>query len=82
METITKIIREIPVAFIKLYRLLLSPMLGPRCRFTPSCSEYAIESIRTHGVFKGAIYAIKRIVSCRPGGKHGYDPVPRINNKI
>ena len=57
METITKIIREIPVAFIKLYRLLLSPMLGPRCRFTPSCSEYAIESIRTHGVFKGAIYA-------------------------
>ena len=81
METITKIIREIAVAFIKLYRLLLSPMLGPRCRFTPSCSEYAIESIRTHGVFKGAIYAIKRIVSCRPGGKHGYDPVPRINNK-
>ena len=81
METITTIIREIPIAFIKLYRLLISPLLGPSCRFTPSCSEYSIESIRIHGFFKGIIYSIKRIVNCRPGGKHGYDPVPKVNNK-
>ena len=81
METIIKITREIPVAFIKLYRLFVSPLIGPRCRFTPSFSEYSIESIRTHGLIKGTIYAIKRIISCRPGGNHGYDPVPKVKNK-
>ena len=61
---------------IKAYRLLLSPLLPPRCRFLPTCSEYACEAIARHGAGKGAWLAAKRIARCRPGCPGGYDPVP------
>ena len=61
---------------IRFYRKFISPMTPPSCRFTPTCSEYAIEAITKHGPFKGTWLAIKRVLRCRPGGGSGYDPVP------
>lgn len=61
---------------IKLYQMLISPILGPNCRYHPTCSQYSIEAINKHGPFKGAWLAIKRISSCHPWGGSGHDPVP------
>ncbi len=65
---------------IHVYRRLLSPLLPPACRFTPTCSAYAIEAIETHGPLKGFILAAMRILRCHPihwlGGSEGFDPVP------
>ena len=61
---------------IKLYQILISPLIGPSCRFTPTCSNYAIEAINKHGPFKGFWLAIKRISKCHPWGDSGHDPVP------
>ncbi len=61
---------------IRFYRKFISPLTPPSCRFTPTCSEYALEAIRKHGPFKGTWLAVKRILRCRPGGGYGYDPVP------
>lgn len=61
---------------IVVYRYTLSPMLGPRCRFLPSCSEYAIEAIRLHGPVIGGLLGVRRIARCHPLGGSGYDPVP------
>lgn len=58
------------------YRLCVSPLLPPSCRFTPTCSEYAIEALRRHGPFKGFWLALRRIMRCHPWGGSGYDPVP------
>lgn len=61
---------------IRFYRKCISPLTPPSCRFTPTCSQYAIEAIRKHGPLKGTWLAIRRILRCRPGGGSGYDPVP------
>lgn len=61
---------------VRAYQLLLSPMLGASCRYTPTCSQYAIDAIRKYGPFKGGWLAIKRIARCHPWGGHGHDPVP------
>ena len=61
---------------IKLYQILVSPILGPNCRYHPTCSQYSIEAINKHGPFKGTWLAIKRISSCHPWGGSGHDPVP------
>ena len=61
---------------IKLYQILISPILGPNCRYPPTCSQYSIEAINKHGPFKGTWLAIKRISSCHPWGGSGHDPVP------
>jgi uncharacterized protein len=58
------------------YRYLLSPLLGPRCRFYPSCSAYALEALDSHGALKGAWLATKRVGRCHPWHPGGYDPVP------
>ena len=64
------------ILLIQAYRYLISPMLGHHCRYTPSCSQYAIEAIETHGAFKGSWLALKRVGSCHPWHTGGYDPVP------
>ena len=61
---------------IRAYQVLLSPFLGDHCRFTPSCSAYAIEAIKKHGSLKGSWLAVKRIGRCHPFCDGGYDPVP------
>ncbi len=71
-----KLVSAIFLGAIRAYQLLLSPLLGANCRYTPTCSAYAVEAIRKWGPWKGGWLAIKRISRCRPGGGHGYDPVP------
>lgn len=61
---------------IKIYQYLISPLLGPKCRFTPTCSQYAVEALKQYGILKGSWLAIKRISKCHPAGGSGYDPVP------
>ncbi|MFD0932536.1 membrane protein insertion efficiency factor YidD [Psychroflexus salinarum] len=63
---------------IKLYQWIISPLLGPSCRFQPTCSHYALEAFETHGVFRGFYLSILRISKCHPWGKSGYDPVPKL----
>ena len=74
--------RKFISGLIALYRYLISPFLGPNCRYTPTCSEYAQTAIMRFGVFKGGWIAIKRILSCHPWGKDGYDPVPEKKSNI
>ncbi len=61
---------------IKIYQWVISPALPKTCRYHPTCSEYAIESLRIHGPFIGLLLGTKRIISCNPWGGQGYDPVP------
>lgn len=61
---------------IKFYRHFISPMFPPVCRFTPTCSQYALEALQKHGPFKGLYLAVRRILRCNPWGGSGYDPVP------
>lgn len=70
------IIRKILVFFIRLYQILISPLFGQnKCRFYPTCSNYAIEAIEKKGIFKGFFLALWRILRCAPWGKGGIDPV-------
>lgn len=66
----------IPVVLIKLYKLVISPVLPNACRFYPTCSQYAIEALTRHGLFKGGFLSVKRILRCHPFCDGGYDPVP------
>ncbi|MBR9982306.1 MAG: membrane protein insertion efficiency factor YidD [Desulfatitalea sp.] len=61
---------------IRTYQLLISPILGPACRFAPSCSEYALEAVTRHGLIKGCGLAVRRLLRCHPWGGGGFDPVP------
>ena len=65
---------------IKFYQIAHKPFYSGVCRFSPSCSEYAIEALETHGFFKGTLLSAYRIVRCNPFCKSGYDPVPLVNN--
>jgi putative membrane protein insertion efficiency factor len=66
---------------VHLYRYFISPLLRPSCRHVPSCSEYALDALKIHGPFRGSLLAMNRILRCRPGGTHGYDPVPLFRFK-
>ncbi|MDO4429981.1 MAG: membrane protein insertion efficiency factor YidD [Lonepinella koalarum] len=70
------------IGLIRLYQLAISPLIGPRCRFTPTCSCYGIEALKTHGAVKGSWLTLKRILKCHPLHPGGDDPVPpKLNNK-
>lgn len=73
--------KKLLIAPIKFYQKHISPRKIACCRFTPTCSQYAIEAITTHGAFKGMALAIWRILRCNPFGKGGYDPVPPKKTK-
>ncbi len=64
------------LAPVRVYRTLLSPVLGPRCRFAPTCSRYAITALETHGPLRGTLLAVRRIGRCHPWNAGGHDPVP------
>jgi putative membrane protein insertion efficiency factor len=68
-------LRAIAIAPIRLYQRLISPALGQRCRYYPSCSEYAVQSIRTFGILRGLILAVWRLLRCNPFSRGGLDPV-------
>ena len=70
-------IKNILINIIKVYKLILSPILGPSCRYLPTCSEYFIDCLNEYGVIKGFTRGTKRILSCHPLGGHGYDPVKK-----
>jgi hypothetical protein len=76
MTTLGKIIKALFILPIRFYQLAISPHLPAACRYTPTCSQYAIEAISRHGVIKGGWLALKRICRCHPWGGSGYDPVP------
>ena len=63
------------ISLIKFYKIFLSPFLGANCRYIPTCSDYAIQSIEQKGIIKGLYYSFKRILKCHPFGGSGYDPV-------
>ena len=66
---------------VKFYQIFISPFFPGVCRFRPTCSQYMIEAIETHGIFKGIYLGIKRLVKCHPWGGSGYDPVPQKEAK-
>ncbi len=74
--TASRIVSALLRGAILVYRYTISPMLGPRCRYLPGCSEYAMEAIAVHGPFRGTMLAIRRISRCHPWGGSGLDPVP------
>ena len=65
------------IKLIKIYKFLISPLLGDSCRYFPTCSEYSIEALKTYGLFKGLLLSVKRILSCHPWGSGGLDPVKK-----
>ncbi|WP_415885175.1 membrane protein insertion efficiency factor YidD [Neptuniibacter sp. SY11_33] len=68
------------IGLVNIYRYLISPVIGPRCRFHPTCSSYMIEAIKLHGPFKGVWLGLKRLSKCHPYNDGGYDPVPMPKN--
>ncbi len=76
MKKIQKLCSLPFIWLIKFYQYVISPAIGPKCRYTPTCSHYTLEAINKYGVFKGIWLALKRISRCHPWGGHGHDPVP------
>ena len=76
--TLGNIAKQIFILPIRFYQRCISPLLPAACRYTPTCSHYAVEAIQAYGPIKGTWMGIKRIVSCNPWGGHGYDPVPPV----
>jgi putative membrane protein insertion efficiency factor len=74
-------VNKLLVWILRAYQLMLSPMLGQNCRFYPSCSNYAIEAIRTHGAARGSVLAARRVCRCHPWNEGGADPVPPAHDK-
>lgn len=81
MKVLSYILR-LPILF---YRYFISPLLGPHCRYQPTCSAYALEALEKHGPFRGSYLAVRRILRCHPitwlGGSSGFDPVPEPRHK-
>ena len=71
------IFTHILIKLIKIYKYLISPLIGPSCRYLPTCSEYSIEALKTYGFVKGLMLSFKRIMSCHPWGNSGFDPVKK-----
>ncbi|MBR2923148.1 MAG: membrane protein insertion efficiency factor YidD [Alphaproteobacteria bacterium] len=74
-------LKKLMILLIRIYQKFISPLLPNVCRYTPSCSQYCIEALEVHGVLKGSLLGLKRILRCHPWGGSGYDPVPPKQNK-
>lgn len=73
-------LKKIFILPVRAYQILISPLLGKNCRFTPTCSQYMIEAIQEWGPLKGIYLGLRRIGKCHPWGPHGHDPVPKKSN--
>jgi putative membrane protein insertion efficiency factor len=76
MQSIKEVLAFPFILLIFLYQRIISPWIGPKCRYTPTCSQYGIEALKKHGPIKGLWLTIKRVSRCHPWGGSGYDPVP------
>ena len=76
LSTLSRALSALLILPIRFYQVCISPLTPSSCRFTPTCSQYAIEALRKHGPVKGLYLAIRRILRCHPWGGSGYDPVP------
>jgi len=74
LNFIVRLPRRLLIGGVRAYQLLLSPHLGRTCRFHPTCSEYAVEALRSYGVVRGLVLTVYRLARCHPWGGHGYDP--------
>ncbi|HUW92907.1 MAG TPA: membrane protein insertion efficiency factor YidD [Bacteroidales bacterium] len=77
-KLLTKILSFLLLVPVYFYRWFISPLTPPSCRHVPTCSQFAIDAFMLHGPWRGIVMATGRILRCRPGGTHGYDPVPRF----
>ncbi len=76
MLILKNILNKLLITLVRFYQYGISPMFPAACRYTPTCSQYAVEALQKHGPWRGLILAAKRISSCHPWGGSGYDPVP------
>ena len=75
-------IARVLMLFVRLYQRLLRPMMPPMCRFSPSCSDYALEAVRVHGAGRGSLLAVKRVCRCHPWNPGGVDPVLPVEGTV
>ncbi len=75
-KVLSSVLTAVLILPLRIYQLAISPLFPPACRFTPTCSQYAVEALKRHGPFKGAWLSLRRICRCHPWGGSGYDPVP------
>ncbi len=73
--------KNLIIKAIRFYQRKISPLFGPQCRYYPTCSQYAVEAVEKHGVIKGSLLAIARLLRCNPLFPGGYDPVPEKKDK-
>ena len=76
----TSLMRALLILLVRVYQYTLSPLLGPHCRFSPTCSHYAVEALQVHGAGRGSYLAVRRLCRCHPWHTGGIDPVPKIEN--
>lgn len=76
LQMVSRLLSWILLGLVRFYQSAVSPMKPPSCRFSPTCSEYALQAIRKYGPIKGGWLAFKRLLRCHPWGDSGYDPVP------
>ena len=76
LKYINRLLVGILIFLVKIYQNIISPLTSSTCRYVPTCSVYSVEALKKHGIIKGGILSIKRILSCHPWGGSGYDPVP------
>jgi len=74
-------VRDALLWILRWYKRAVSPMLPPACRYTPTCSEYAMEAIERYGAVRGSLLALRRVLSCHPFARGGYDPVPQRSGR-
>lgn len=81
VKTIQQALKWLIILPVRFYQVAISPLIGSRCRYQPTCSHYMIGAIEEWGIFKGLWLGLKRIGRCHPWGGHGFDPVPKRKKK-